>query len=104
MPDTKAEANTKADRIREMLCEEGYEETVVFSNPDYADAFIGVTDRGGVAVYDYELMVESLVREGMSYEDAMDFIDYNTIGAYFGEKTPIVIHSLHFEKEQRRNI
>ena len=28
-------------------------------------------------------------REGMSHEDAWDHIEYNIIGAYVGDKTPI---------------
>ena len=38
-------------------------------------------------------MVESLAKEdGMTYEDAAEFIDYNTIRAlpYLGDKAPIV--------------
>ena len=42
-------------------------------------------------------MIEDLMlTENMSYEDAVEFIDYNTIRAipYMGEKAPIVIYDL----------
>lgn len=44
---------------RELLVEMGYEETVLFENPRYDEAIIGVTSDGN-AVYDYELMVSEL--------------------------------------------
>lgn len=30
-----------------------------------------------------------MVRDGMSYEEAIEYFDYNVSGAYVGEKTPI---------------
>ena len=71
-------------------------EIIVFENPDYADAFIGISDDYR-AVYDYDKMAECLQKEDdMSYEDAVEFIDYNTMRAlpYMGEKAPIVMYPL----------
>lgn len=85
--------------IRELLCDMGYEESVVFDNPDFDDAIAGVTDEGRV-IYDYEKMVECLVkRDGMSEIEALEFIDYNTIRAipYAGELAPIIMYT--FERE-----
>ena len=76
-----------------MLCEMGYRDAVIFENPDYDSAIIGVSDDNRV-VYDYDKMVECLVKEdGMEYDEAMEFIDYNTIRAcpYMGDKAPIVL-------------
>ena len=33
-------------------------------------------------------------RDGMSYEDAVEFYDYNVAGAYVGESTPIFVNSI----------
>lgn len=41
--------------MREALADEGYEDTVVFENPSYDTAIIGVS-YDGRAIYDYELM------------------------------------------------
>lgn len=84
---------------REVLCEMGYEDSVVFDNPDYDDAIIGVTDEGRV-VYDYDAMVRILVeRDGMDETEAIEFIEYNTIRAipYAGEYPPIIITKLELE-------
>lgn len=71
----------------------GYEDCIIFENPDYEDAIIGVSEDGRV-VYDYDKMVASLMsKDGMTMDEAVDFISYNTIRAlaYAGEKAPIVM-------------
>ena len=75
------------------LLEHGYDNVVIFRDPDYASAIIGVTTDER-AVYDYNKMVESLVREGMTEEEAVEWIDYNTIRAlpYAGEEGPIIMY------------
>ena len=82
---------TIEDKIEEL----GFEEVIIFENPDYEDAFIGVSDEGR-AVYDYDLMVKCLMEEDdMDELEAREFIDYNTLRAipYFGNKAPIVLYS-----------
>lgn len=67
---------------------------IVFENPDYDSAIIGVTHDDRV-VYDYDKMIVSLMdTDGMSAEEAAEFIDYNTIRAipYAGEGAPVVIY------------
>ena len=82
--------------IRELICELGYEDAIVFDNPDFDDAIIGVTDDSRI-VYDYDKMVESLARQDSITElEAIEFIDYNTLRAipYAGEYAPIVMYRL----------
>lgn len=71
-----------ADRVnREKLLELGFEGSVIFENPHYDSAMVGVFFDGRV-VYDYDLMVKHLMDEdGMTEEDAIEFIEYNTIRA-----------------------
>ena len=71
----------KQEEIKNLICEIGYEEVLLFEDPCYDSAFVGISDDDR-AVYDYDLMVEYLVEhDGMSPEDAVDFIEYNTIRA-----------------------
>ena len=81
--------------LKETLGDMGYDDVLLFDNYDYATAFIGVSSDGR-AIYDYDLMVEYLINEGMSEQDAIEWIDYNTLRAlpYFGQDAPIVIYSL----------
>jgi hypothetical protein len=44
-----------------------------------------------VLVYDGNKMVAILKKDGMVYQDAVDFIEVNIEGAYVGEATPIVM-------------
>lgn len=83
------------DKI-EQLCDMGYEESTIFENPEYNDAIIGV-DYDGRVVYDYTIMVDILVqRECMSEEEAVDFLDYNTLRSlpYAPDPKPIVMFRL----------
>lgn len=78
------------DMTKEDLLDNGYENIVVFENPDYGDSIIGV-DINNRAVYSYDKMVENLMKkEKMSEEDAIDFIDYNTVGFHI-EGGPIIV-------------
>lgn len=80
---------------REKIENAGYEDIVIFDNPSFDDALIGVStdDR---AVYDFEKMVECLmIEDDMSYEEAAEFIDFNTIRSlpYVGG-SPIIVYEL----------
>ena len=82
---------------RELLTEMGLDESIVFENPNYDDAIIGYDEVSLRIVYDYDKMVECLVKEdGMEYDEAMEFIDYNTIRAcpYMGENAPIILKKI----------
>ena len=83
------------EEIKAWLLDGGYDDTVVLEDPDYATAFIGVSDEGR-AIYDYDLMIDFLVeKEGMAdYMEAADFLSYNTLRAipYFGDQRPIVMY------------
>lgn len=80
--------------VVEKLSELGYEDIELLTYPNYDDALIGVTTEGR-AVYDYDMMVECLIRhDGFTHEDAVEWIEYNTLRAlpYYGNTAPIVIH------------
>lgn len=51
-------------------------------------------DVDGHIVYSYDKCVECMVKQGMTDEEAMEWIDYNTIRAipYMGENKPIMMY------------
>ena len=56
-------------------------------------AILGVGQRSGqndIVVYDQDKCIEILKRE-MSHEEALDFFDYNVLGAWVGEEEPIFV-------------
>lgn len=82
------------NKVRELILDNDYEDVLIFENPSYDDAFIGITDDNRAA-YDYDKMVEWLVREeDMTYEEAIEFIDYNA-SYCSGGNYPVIIFSLN---------
>jgi hypothetical protein len=65
------------------------------------DALIGVASRYGisdVACYDYDKVIAAHVKDGMSEEEAVEFFEFNQIGAWLGENTPVFVRLLSAEK------
>lgn len=80
-------------KTEKYLIDYGYENVLIFKNYDYDDAFIGISIDNR-AVYDYNKMVDCLVnQEQMSIEEAIEWIEYNTIRALdYYSNSPIVIY------------
>lgn len=80
--------------VKEYIEEHGYEDVTVFDSPSYDAAFVGMTSDGR-AVYDFEKMVQCLVDDGMEAEEAVEFIEFNTLRAltYF-QNAPVVLYPI----------
>lgn len=85
------------EEIKEYLREHNMGDTVVFENESYAEAFIGTCCNR--AVYLYSKMVRCLTEKRMSYEEAIEFIEYNTMGSLLnaGDGAPIVVYDLDID-------
>ena len=61
----------------------------------FDEAIIGFAERINtplLAIYDWEKMVDILItRDGMEYEEAVEYISYNCMGAWVGERTPMIM-------------
>ena len=44
-------------------------------------------------VYNTEKMAKTLVEQDMSYEEAWEYLEFNTFGAWVGENTPIYFYA-----------
>lgn len=67
-------------------------DAVVFDGFD--EAVIGYThlmNRGTVLVYDYQKIAYTLMEQGMSEDEAFEYVDYNIVGLWAGEKTPVIL-------------
>lgn len=75
--------------MREEL-QEGYSQPLLFAD-GFDDCIIGVTDDFGTirVIYSVDKMIESLMSDGGSYEDAREYLEFNTLTAWVGESTPI---------------
>jgi len=63
----------------------------------FKDAFVGTTisafGRKQVAIYDYDKCILILMHDNhMKEDDAIEYFDYNVIGSWVGEDTPIYIN------------
>ena len=59
----------------------------------FDEALIGITvSINPVAAYSKDRMIQILMqRDGMTYEDAIEYLEFNVFGAHVGDKTPVYI-------------
>lgn len=85
----KKKTAMKDEKYKELLAE--VNEEMLFAD-GYEDALIGYVERfgmGPVALYDRNKCIEILMkRDGMTDEEAEEFFQFNTIGAWMGDSTP----------------
>tara|TARA_Y100000310_G_C20679061_1_gene814812 strand:+ start:2575 stop:2871 length:297 start_codon:yes stop_codon:yes gene_type:complete len=65
----------------------------------FEDAVIGIAQRCGetpVVIYSYAACIAAMVRKGMSEHEAMEFIEFNLVGAWCGPGTPMLMHEMGF--------
>jgi hypothetical protein len=63
----------------------------------FEDAIIGVTvnhHHPMVVVYDYRKCVEILVSQGLTHDDAQEYLSFNTLAAYVGEHGPLYMEKI----------
>lgn len=70
------------------------EEAIFFEPAELDRALIGVAIRPNMSVpaYDYHRLVEAFMETGMSNEEAVEWIETNTLRQWMGEATPVVIY------------
>ena len=90
------------------LVNEGYADEGIVLFDGLENAFLGIATRfepvievdgkahGGqhryFAVYSYSKILEGLMKENLTSDEAEEHISYNIEGAYVGESTPAVLH------------
>jgi len=60
----------------------------------YDDCIAGIVHRFGqepIVCYDLEKVLAKLQEDGMTYDEAVEFFEFNQIGAWMGDKTPCFI-------------
>ena len=72
-----------------------FEGLLFLSEPEFDQAIVGLADRIGmstVVVYDTSKIIDILCeRDGMDRETATEYYEFNILGAYVGEQTPMFI-------------
>lgn len=67
------------------------EGTIIADGHDRALVGFGYRVYTPIAIYDRDKAIELLQDQGMSWEDAEEWISFNVEGAYVGEGTPIFV-------------
>ena len=61
----------------------------------FDSAIVGYDASSYCVVYDYNKCLKVLMeRDDMIYPDAHEYMEFNVVGAYVGDFTPIFVHSL----------
>lgn len=94
-PDThksEQEAFKKDAKLKDFLME--MTDEVVIAD-GLSDAFIGLAQVGKesktVAVYDSVKIIKILMDSGLTQDEAVEYYEYNILGAYVGEATPVYL-------------
>lgn len=70
---------------------ENYPDEEILKADGLDDAILGIEENSMRLVYSKSKVIEILMSEDMTEEDALEHYYYNIVGAYVGEKTPIFI-------------
>lgn len=79
---------TTREHIIDML-----EEAIFLEPADFDEAIVGIAERFGmnpVVCYDRSRCIDILARD-MPREEAEEFFEFNTIGAWMGDCTPVFV-------------
>jgi len=67
----------------------------------FNDAIMGIVQRCGqddVVLYDTDKVIGGLMNgDGMSYEEAVEYFEFNILGAWMGEGTPAFFSKASFD-------
>jgi hypothetical protein len=84
---TRAEIDELADALDiKLYCLDGLDDAII----GYSPGFDGSEER---VVYSYEKIIEIFVKNGMSYEEACEWVDFNVIGAKAPTNSPLIIRT-----------
>lgn len=80
------------NKIDKMIGELSDGEQQILTAVGFEKAFVGIGIQFDlpIAVYDYAKCIDILAKE-MDYEDAVEFFEFNVVGAWVGEQTPIFL-------------
>lgn len=78
---TRAEVDEYAEHSGEaLLTADGFDDCIVGIGRQFTKTFV---------VYDYDQVIQTLVdRDGMDWDDAVEWFEFNIVGAWVGEATP----------------
>jgi hypothetical protein len=90
-PKPRKKKSTLSNQFHGMLAADGFDDAVVGHT-------VAQPGRPALIVYQYERCIHILMeRDGMEYAEAVEFMDFNVVGSWVGEGTPVFIINRHQE-------
>ena len=79
----------KREQIDEWVDEAFPDEEILMAD-GFEDAFMGVAIQFNkpISIFDYDKCLTILQKDGMTYSEAEEYMQFNVVGAYVGENTP----------------
>lgn len=90
---------SKISQIREQ-----YPDVLIMDGFD--DCILGVCSRMGqetIVAYDFVKVVQKLIKQGMNEEEALEWFEYNQLGAWMGKMTPCFVERIEDDNNKRRS-
>ena len=95
---TKKIIKPEPKKIRDIIADQYDDIPLLFMDPEeFDDAIVGIANGynlGPTVAYDYDKVIEINMSGGGTREDAEEYFEFNQIGAYVGEHTPIFIKTV----------
>jgi hypothetical protein len=79
--------------IMEYYPDEG-EDLIVYDGLDEAFTGIGYIFHKAFVCYRKDKIIEMLMRDCMTYDEAIEYFEFNIAGLYAGERTPVLIEEI----------
>tara|TARA_R110000824_G_scaffold195638_2_gene378494 strand:+ start:807 stop:1103 length:297 start_codon:yes stop_codon:yes gene_type:complete len=94
----KNDPPNEKESIRERLAQHFGDDLLFADNFDAAIIGVSIGCDSGRVVYSTKKMAEVLMQDdNMSYQEAWEYLEFNTFSAYVGENTPIYVEELDDE-------
>jgi hypothetical protein len=77
------------------------QKTDVYKFDGLDDAIVGIGSQAFSSprlVYSYDKLVSKFMADGMTEEEAEEYIDFNIVGVNIGDETPIIMHEMTGEE------
>ena len=74
-----------------LFCGFNTEENNLLKMDGFDDCIVGIVERYGchpLVCYSRKRVIQKLIQDGMSEDEANEFFEYSQLGAFVGEKTP----------------
>jgi hypothetical protein len=82
------------ENLKQILNDLEYFNTIILDDLDCA--VIGINNTEQRLVYSYDKIVEKLMNDGMSEDEAVEYVEFNIVRSiqYMGSKSPIIVEKI----------